>query len=53
MNKEDNNEDELPKLNIEEENEFKKLKLSIEHGPSYFGKGNSNLPPEIEVQFLD
>lgn len=53
MNKEDNNEDELPKLNIEEENEFKKLKLSIEHGPSYFGKGNSNLPPEIEGQFLD
>ena len=53
MNKEDNNEDELLKLNIEEENKFKKLKLSIEHGASYFGKGNANLPPEIEGQFLD
>jgi len=53
MYKEDNNENEFPKLNTEEENEFKKLKFSIEHGVSYFGKGNSNVPPEIEGQFLD
>lgn len=53
MNKDDNNEKELPKLNIEEENEFKKLKLSIEHGPSYWGKGTTEVPPEIEGQFLD
>ena len=53
MNEKDSNEDELPKLNIEEENEFKKLKLSIEHGGSFFGKTNNDLPPEIEGQFLD
>ena len=37
MENKDNNEDELPKLNIEQENEFKKLKLFIEHGASFFG----------------
>lgn len=47
------NEDDLPKLDIREENEFKKLKLSIEHGASYFSEKNPNLPPEIEGQFLD
>ncbi len=52
--KDDNkNDDELPKLDIHDENEFKKLKLSIEHGASYFGKGNADIPPEIEGQFLD
>lgn len=53
MKDENNNESELPKLNTKEENEFKKLKLSIEHGTTFFGKSNSNLPPEIECQFLD
>ena len=53
MENKDNNEDELPKLNIEQENEFKKLKLFIEHGASFFGKPNPNVPPEIEGQFLD
>ena len=46
-------EEEFPKLNISDENEFKKLKLSIEHGPIFFGKGNANVPPEMEGQFLD
>lgn len=45
--------EELPKLNIHEENEFKKLKLSIEYGASYFNKANEDLPAEIEGQFLD
>lgn len=53
MNKEDSSEEELPKLSIEEENEYKRLKLSIEHGPFFSGKTNSNLPSEIEGQFLD
>jgi hypothetical protein len=46
-------EDELPKLDIHEENEFKKLKLSIEHGATFFNNSDSNIPPEIESQFLD
>lgn len=53
MNKEDNDENELPKLNIEEENEFKKLKLSIEHGAIFPDKMHPDLPPEIEAMFLD
>ena len=53
MKDENNNEEELPKLDTKEENEFKKLKLSIEHGPTFFDKSNSNLPPEIEGPFLD
>lgn len=48
-----NEDDELPQLDIRDENEFKKLKLSIEHGSSYWGKGNAEVPPEIEGQFLD
>lgn len=54
MENKDNNEEELPKLTIEQENEFKKLKLAIEHGavfPDF--KSENNLPPEIEGQFLD
>lgn len=51
----DNNdeEEELPKLDIHDENKFKKLKLSIEHGANYFGESNANVPPEIEGPFLD
>jgi hypothetical protein len=51
----DNNhdEEEIPKLSIHEENEFKKLKLSIEHGASFFNNSDANIPPEIESQFLD
>lgn len=53
MNKEDSSEEELPKLSVEEENEFKKLKLSIEHGAIFPDKMSNNLPPEIESMFLD
>lgn len=53
MNKEDLNENELPKLSIEEENEFKRLKLDIEYGMDFSKNTNSNLAPEIEGQFLD
>ena len=53
MNKEDDSEKELPKLSIEEENEFKKLKLDLEYGMDFSKNTKSNLPPEIEGQFLD
>jgi hypothetical protein len=53
MKNNNHDEEELPRLNIHEENEFKKLKLSIEHGATFFEKSNKNLPPEIEGQFLD
>jgi hypothetical protein len=54
MANKDNNEGELPKLNIEQENEFKKLKLSLEHGAEFLDfKSKTDLPPEIEGQFLD
>lgn len=43
----------LPKLTAQQENEFKKLKLSIEHRSIFFDKTNPNMPPEIEGQFLD
>lgn len=47
------NEDELPKLSLEEENEFKKLKLNLEFGMDFSKNSNPNLPPEIEGRFLD
>jgi len=53
MNQENQDENELPKLNIEEENEFKKLKLSIEHGAIFPDKMHPNLTPELEAMFLD
>lgn len=53
MNQEDNNEDELPKLNIKQENEFKKLKLNLEHGAIFPDQLHPDLPPEIESMFLD
>lgn len=47
-----NDGNELPKLSIEEENTFKKLKMSIEMN-TVFPKNLSNLlPPEIEGAFL-
>ena len=52
-NKNLKSEEELPKLNIEEENEFKRLKLSLEHDAIFPENIKSNLPPEIEGQFLD
>jgi hypothetical protein len=54
MKDKESNEEELPKLTIREENEFKKLKLALEHGidfPDF--KLKTKLSPEIEGQFLD
>ena len=42
----------LPELSIEEEIEFKKMKLSLEQDV-VFRNENPNIPPEIENQFLD
>lgn len=53
MNKEENHEEELPKLNIKQENEFKKLKLNLEHGAIFPDQMHPDLPPEIESIFLD
>jgi len=53
MNKEENHEEELPKLNIKQENEFKKLKLNLEHGAIFPDQLHPDLPPEIESIFLD
>jgi hypothetical protein len=47
------NTDDFPKLSIEEENEFKKMKLSLEHDAVFPDNPNMKLPPEIEKQFLD
>lgn len=43
---------ELPNLSTEEENQFKRMKINLEHG-GFFGKEDANIPPEIEGQFLD
>jgi len=48
-----NDDEEMPKLNIEQENEFKRIKLSLEHDAIFPEGMNSNLPPEIESMFLD
>lgn len=50
-NKDDNQN--LPKLSIDQENEFKKLKLTIEYGMDFGNNSNSNIPAEIEGEFLD
>jgi len=48
---------EFPKLNQEEqlkaENDFLKMKLMLERGGHFGGDDNSELPPEIENQFLN
>lgn len=49
---ENENQENLPKLNIEDENAFKKLKLGIE-SDVFFKNDQGNLPAEIEGQFLD
>lgn len=35
------------------ENEIRKLKLTLEHGAQFYENPKSNLPPEIEKEFLD
>lgn len=60
MNNENNNDNhqeedglEMPKLDIRQENEFKKMKMNLEHGAIFPDELSKNLPPEIEGQFLD
>jgi hypothetical protein len=57
MNNENNNHDEddfeMPKLDIRQENEFKKMKMNLEHGAIFPNDLSKQLPPEIEGQFLD
>ncbi len=48
----ENNEEELPKLSLEQEIEYKKMKLSLEND-AVFGGSSKNISPEIESQFLD
>jgi hypothetical protein len=48
-----NTEDNLPELTIEQENEFKKIKIELEHDAVFFENDKTNLPPEVESQFLD
>ncbi len=52
---EENNypDDELPKLSLEEENEFKRMKLTLETNAVFPDFKKENLPPEIESMFLD
>lgn len=47
-----NSDAELSNLSIEEENEFKRMKINLEHG-GFFGGDDANIPPEIEAHFLD
>lgn len=47
----ENKEDELNNLRIE--NEIKKMKLSLEHGASFFSPSENKLPPELEGQWLN
>lgn len=51
--KKDHDDDELPKLSIEQENEFKKMKLKLEHDAIFPDRSELNLPPELEGMFLD
>jgi len=48
-----NEDDDFPKLTIEQENEFKKMKLSLEHDAIFPDIPKMKLPPEIEGMFLD
>lgn len=52
MNEDENPENEFPKLNLEDEISFKKLKLKIESN-AIFKNEDSELHAEIENQFLD
>lgn len=52
LNKDDDD-FEMPKLDIRQENEFKKMKMNLEHGAIFPDDLSKQLPPEIEGQFLD
>ena len=45
--------DDMPKLDIRQENTFKKLKMSLENGAVFPESMSENLPPEVEAAFLD
>lgn len=47
----ENNENGLNKLRME--NEIKKMKLSLEHGATFFSPSENNLPPELEALWLN
>ena len=53
FNNTNDNEDEMPKLDLRQENEFKKMKMTLESGAVFPENFNREMPPEIESQFLD
>ena len=53
FNSANDNEDEMPKLDLRQENEFKKMKMTLESGAVFPENFNKEMPPEIESQFLD
>ena len=48
-----NDESDLPKLSIEQENAFKKMKMSLENNAVFPENFSKMLPPEVEGAFLD
>lgn len=50
---EDETNDDLPELDIRQENAFKKMKMNLELGTVFPDELSKNLPPEIEGAFLD
>lgn len=53
MEETDEPDDAMPNLPIEQENEFKRLKLELESGAVLPNFKEANMPPEIEGMFLD
>ncbi|MEO0060111.1 MAG: hypothetical protein RLZZ312_1758 [Bacteroidota bacterium] len=50
---EDERNDDLPELDIRQENAFKKMKMNLELGTVFPDQLSKDLPPEIEGAFLD
>ena len=48
-----NSDDDMPKLPLEQENEFKRMKLELESGAVFPDFKSANMPPEVESIFLD
>lgn len=53
MEENENPDDGMPKLSLEQENVFKRLKLELESGAALPDFKQANMPPEIEGMFLD
>ncbi len=49
----ENDENDLPKLSLEQENAFKKMKMSLESNAVFPENFSKMLPPEVEGAFLD